>query len=453
MSIGLIIMLILTIVYVVLVVLMKLGRIKRDDISFYGPFIMIKTQRGKKAIDKIATLRRQWTAYGTISIAVVYIAMFLMFLLLIFQATLVMNIDPDDAPSPQMMIGLPGLNPLIPIWYGILGLAVAMIVHEFAHGILTRVADTEVKNLGLLYLIVPMGAFVEPNEEAVAELPRRKRVRLFAVGPATNIFVATLCVLIFAWGFMDALEPEQEGMLVLNVTKDLPAEEAGLEPGMVIMAVDGNPTLEKNNLSNYLETTVEGQVVNFTVYDDGTIRTYENITLENKYNYTNDEDDEGKGYVGVSATRTVGGLSDALAHPYQDKSFQTKVESSLFYIALPFFRLSPFPDPIMDLYTVSGPLGAIPEPLFWITANCLYWIFWLNLMVGITNSLPAYPLDGGFIFGDSVDKVLTKLKGHWTQEHREKFVSKFVTGISWFILVLIILPIFVPRIMGWLGLA
>ena len=41
---------------------------------------------------------------------------------------------------------------LIPIWYGILGLAVAMLFHEFAHGILTRVADTKVKSLGLLYL-------------------------------------------------------------------------------------------------------------------------------------------------------------------------------------------------------------------------------------------------------------------------------------------------------------
>ena len=33
------------------------------------------------------------------------------------------------------MIGLPGLNPVIPLWYGILALVIAMVVHEFSHGI------------------------------------------------------------------------------------------------------------------------------------------------------------------------------------------------------------------------------------------------------------------------------------------------------------------------------
>jgi len=448
MSIGLMIFIILTAIYGFIVALQLLGKINRDNISLYGPFVMIKTERGKKTIDKIAKARNFWKAYGNISIGVVFAAMILMFLLLLYQATLVSRIPADKAPSPQMMIGLPGVNPLIPIWYGILGLAVAMVFHEFAHGILTRVADTKVKNLGLLYLIVPMGAFVEPDEEAVAELPREERVRMFAVGPATNIFTAFLFVLVFAWGFMDALEPEQEGMLVLRVTEDLPADEAGIEPGMVIVSVNGTPIVEDDDFTNFLDTTVEGQVVNLTVYDDGKIMTFENITLENRYNHTKLDEDKGKGYIGISAPTTVGGLRDVLAHPFRDRDILGALGVTLFYISLPFFQLSPFPEPIQDLYTISGPLGALPEPLFWITANCLYWIFWLNLMVGITNSLPAVPLDGGYIFRDTMDKFVSKIKKGLTSEQRDEYVSHITIVLAFFVLFLILLPIFAPRILG-----
>ena len=56
-----------------------------------------------------------------------------------------------------MMIGLPGLNPVIPLWYGILALVIAMVVHEFSHGILSRVANVKVKALGLLMFFFPVG--------------------------------------------------------------------------------------------------------------------------------------------------------------------------------------------------------------------------------------------------------------------------------------------------------
>jgi len=447
MSTGLVIFIILTAIYLFIVILQLTGRIKNENISLYGPFIMIKTDKGKRTIDFLALKRRFWKAYANVSVGVVFTAMFLMFLLLLWQATLVSRIPADKAPTPQMMLGLPGVNPLIPIWYGILGLAVAMVFHEFAHGILTRVADTKVKTLGLLYLIVPMGAFVEPDEDEVAALPRKKRVRLFAVGPATNIFIAFLFGLSFAWGFMANLEIEQDGMLVLRVSKDLPADEAGVEPGMVIIAMNGTLIQDSDDFTDFLDDTSSGQVVNITVYDDGVTRTFENVTLENKYNYTDEKDDRGKGYLGVIAPTSVGGLRDVLAHPMRGRDLGGMLGVSLFYISLPFFQLSPFPEPIQELYTTPA---FMPEPLFWILANSMYWIFWLNLMVGITNSLPAVPLDGGYIFRDSMDKVVSKFKAGLTKEAREEYVARLTVGLALFILVLILLPLFVPRILGLL---
>src|SRR5205823_926330 len=107
-------------------------------------------------------------------------------LLLLWEATLVQSSAVRaNPPSPELLLGLPGINPIIPVGYGIFGLAVAIILHEFSHGILARVAKIRIRSLGLIFLIFPIGAFVEPDEEELRALPRRDRARLFAAGPAT----------------------------------------------------------------------------------------------------------------------------------------------------------------------------------------------------------------------------------------------------------------------------
>ena len=95
------------------------------------------------------------------------------------------------------MIGLPGLNPVIPLWYGILALVIAMVVHEFSHGILSRVADVKVKALGLLMFIFPVGAFVEPDEEEMKNMKKWERMRLYAAGPGSNMVIAIIFSFLF----------------------------------------------------------------------------------------------------------------------------------------------------------------------------------------------------------------------------------------------------------------
>jgi len=76
--------------------------------------------------------------------------------LLIWEATLVANIPAESAPTLDMVIGIPGINPLIPLWYGILALAVGIAVHELGHGIMSRVAGMKIKAMGLLLFIFPI---------------------------------------------------------------------------------------------------------------------------------------------------------------------------------------------------------------------------------------------------------------------------------------------------------
>ena len=71
--------------------------------------------------------------------------------------------------------------------------------------------------------------------------------------------------------------------------------------------------------------------------------------------------------------------------------------------SLPLSRtIVPFHAPITDVYEVGGPMGVLPEGAFWFMANTVFYLFWLNILLALFNALPAYPLDGGFIFKDSL---------------------------------------------------
>jgi len=407
-------------------------------ITLWGPFLMWRTEKGKMLIDKLATKRKFWNSYADISFYIVLFAMFSMTLLLIFEAVIVLNIGKENAPSPQLMLGIPGVNPIIPLWYGIIALVVAMVVHEFAHGILTRVGNLKVKSLGVLLCIVPVGAFVEPDQEKLMAAPRRKRDRIFSVGPATNLLVALVFSLLFSWSFMGSIEPEHNGIFVMRVVDEGPADNASVEPGMVILEIDGVRT----DTYQHFKESLEGKAyknVTIKVYDGEKVRTLGPVKLDNRYNYTKEEEDNGTGYMGIYFPYTTEEHKELLQHPFlKGKSLTEKIGNFFYYISLPFKKLSPFPEEFTQHYQVKGFWSFLPENLFWILANTSYWIFWLNLMVGLTNALPAVPLDGGYIFRDMNDKLLEKFKPLLSKEERERIVEKITIYFATFILFLIL---------------
>ena len=81
------------------------------------------------------------------------------------------------------------------------------------------------------------------------------------------------------------------------------------------------------------------------------------------------------------------------------------------------------------------PLGDI----FWVIMSLLYWIFWLDLLLGISNALPAYPFDGGFIFAGGINWLLEKC-GISDAERRQKLsdsVSNSVSTVTLFMFALV----------------
>lgn len=537
MNMGLVYTILAILVYALILILLKVKNVySKEGISLWGPFLMWRTQKGKKLIERLAKRKRFFSGYASFAIGLVFVTMFFMMILLIWSATLVARIPRESAPGPELLIALPGVNPIIPLWYGIIALAVAIIIHEFAHGILTRVANLTVKSLGIVFCVVPIGAFVEPDEEEIKATTRRKRMRLFAVGPTTNILFALICAVLFSWVFIGSVAPVHDGVMlagaledspgyeagidslwmeitdingtpiteyddfesvpaprplenvtvtyffedrlktvnvksgvvVLHVTEKYPADEAGIEAGMIFVEMNGTDIRNDRDFRDIMGNTQAGQTVNITLYRyNETLGSYllfnTSATLEDKYEYykknyaasLNDEDFRGKGFLGVSHSYlgvqpggNPGNFMDRLSRPLSsaDSSDEALLNMAV-YTLLPFQRLSPFPSAMTDLFQVEGPLAVLPAGLFWFLADLLYWLFWLNLMVGLTNALPAGPLDGGQIFKDGLDGFLTRIHSKLSIEKREAVVRHVSLSLSFFILFLIVWQVIGPRVL------
>ena len=414
------------------------------DLVWGRSFLMWRTDWGKDFIEKISQNKPFWRRVGDVWVVTVFVIMILMFSLLLWQATLAWQIPKTSAVSPKMMIGLPGVNPVIPLWYGILALVIAMVIHEFSHGILSRVANVKVKALGLLLFIFPVGAFVEHDEEEMKAMKKWERMRLYAAGPGSNMVIALIFSFLFSSVMVASLAPAEDGLLLYSVSTDYGGAEAGLEPWMLLTSINEEPVEDSDDWQRIMNDTYAGETVNVSVMNAGVPETYA-VTLSDKGSYylkyypdLYEPWMSGKGFMGVAAENPEF-VTNNLANP---------TENILLYISLPFAKLQPFPDHFTSIFEPSGAVGIIPDNLFWILANSFYWIFWLNLMVGLTNALPSVPLDGGFIFADGITGVLDKVKTGLTEQRKEEIVDNLVAVLAFTVVFLVVWQLIGPRIVG-----
>jgi len=250
------------------------GWLQKHSMSLFGPAIMWKTRKGRDLIDRLARRRRLWSFYSKLSLWICAGAMVTIMVLLLWEATIVGQIA--NPPSPELMLGIPGVNPVIPIGYGILALAVGIVIHELSHGIMTRVGGMRVQSLGLLFLVFPIGAFVEPDEEELKKASRKKRSKVFAAGPASNIIAAMLFLALFSGVMMSSLETTHDGALAVGVVQNSPAAMAGIAPNSLIVSVGGVAIASSADLEMRMSPE-PGGLVTVEYYYGGSLRTAEDV--------------------------------------------------------------------------------------------------------------------------------------------------------------------------------
>ncbi|MEA2055164.1 MAG: site-2 protease family protein [Candidatus Thermoplasmatota archaeon] len=498
-------------------ILYVIKRKENEKFSMWGPVLMWKTEKGKKFIKRVAEKKKFWKIYADFGIALSLVAMVATFALILWNVKI--SFQTSLKIDPRIIIGLPGINPVIPVGYGILALAIAIIIHEFSHGILAMVGKIKVKALGLIFLIVPIGAFVEPDEEELEKVSKRKRSRVFAAGPTSNMILAFVCALIFSSVMMGSISPKVDGIMIMTEVPNSPFDISGVNPWSVITSFNGKEIKSMDDFEHILEDIRPGKMYNVTLfykdkfsnasvmggivvagvvpghpaatsgmkkgdilytingteinnistfyrvmnlteageklevgyywYENGTFANYNaSVVLKDKYEYyeeyhprENKEEYKNMGFLGLTPLplgityMPVDYYPKILIHPLSN------MKSFFFYLALPFLRLSPFPHAFTAIFFTP-----VHPSIFWPFANILYWVFWLNFAIGTFNVLPAIPLDGGYIFKDSMSFITKKIRKRWEEERVEKVSSAITTIFSVIVLFAIIAMILVPRL-------
>jgi membrane-associated protease RseP (regulator of RpoE activity) len=439
---GVLIFLLLLAAYLGIVAyLVRTHRVGPDRaISLFGPALMLKTQRGRQWLDRLGRFRRFWTFWGRVGVALAAAAMVLIVGLLVVEGILATRISPAQAPTPQEAIGLPGINPIIPIGYGIVALVVGIVLHELAHGVMARSQGVGVKSLGILWFIVPVGAFVEQSDDEVQTASRKVRRRIAAAGILANFLLAILFFGAGALVVSTTVHPNANGVGVAEVLAGTPAANLSLAPGDILVAVNGTPTPTYTALVNVLANTTPGERVSLTYYSGS-----QGKLVSTAITLAPNPSAAGRGFLGVglsplTPSETLSALTSPLTYPSGPLiGFTT-------WIILPIAGLEPVASPTTSFFHLSGPLAALGGADFWILANLLYWLAWMNLLLGLSNALPLVPLDGGLLFRDFAGGLLARLKRGWDAAKLDRVTSQLAVLSSLTVLFLLAWQFVAPRL-------
>lgn len=371
-----------------------------DYITFYGPFMAIKTEK-VGFFDRSIKYSTFLRIYGTLGVAMVVIVSALMTVMLFFSIQhIVIQRPPLTAANDlKNVLAIPGVNDFIPFTIAVwLGLLATMVVHEFGHAILCRVEGIRVKSMGVLMAVIPIGAFVEPDEEDQEKTRGLAKMRMFGAGITNNILLGLVCfaLVVFLLGFAVPVPAP----LVHGVYQNYPASAAGISPGTLITEMNGVPVGSRDEVATLLNRTKPGDTVTLLAENKGTISTY-TLTLAS---WPEGNVGRTSGFMGVTYYDAPG---------VKEQFNLLKEPVGLFILlAIPIYA---FLDPtswgqfsILTIDTVDKIMWQVPFPQYWAVIQLLFWCGWFNLVVGTFNALPLVPLDGGYILREGVDRIMER---------------------------------------------
>jgi hypothetical protein len=276
---------------------------------------------------------------------------------ILYGETALPGVSPLVPTSRGGRVGVffPGYNIFIPWWYALIAVVVTLVSHEFAHGVLTRVCGVELQSTGLLTVgSLPIGAFVEPDEESLNKHPSLDRMRVYTMGSFANFVVGLLAagVVLSSMMFLSGYV-ESNGMRIVGFIDGFPAKDVLVEDS-IIYSINRIPT---PNLDGFQNATAHLQAGEKVVLN--TSAGLFSLALGES------SDKPGRGYMGVYV-----------------------IEDLFFKGAFGF----------LDMTSVS----------FFI--QMLEWIIFFNINIGLVNLLPILPFDGGRMFKEIVESFnLTEL--------------------------------------------
>jgi membrane-associated protease RseP (regulator of RpoE activity) len=357
---------------------------------------LIHTPFGLNFFDRIARTKAarvysEFSTYLMPLITVLAIALFFIGLTSMLSNSAAREGVRDIGPQANLLI--PGLNPLLPWTYGWIALVVTIVIHEAGHGIVARVYNAKVESTGLvLFLIFPIGAFVNIQREELEKTPLRRKCSILTAGPLNNMIlaVASLIALYFVVSSLSPLpgSDENSSVMVGDVRSGSLAEELGITQGSTIQSIDGKEIISLSDVGQVLRSS-EGETINV-------------VWTNAEGNVFNKSGQNVNGLLGVTINGTIS-PSDAL------DSYKGAFHDPRGYIRLlipPTLEGIPVPysDSMAPKYE-SDLFG----PYFPVISNLLFWLWFINFNVGLFNALPIGPFDGGQLYGSLIENKLRSM--------------------------------------------
>jgi len=354
-------------------------------------FAMFKTKIGIKGMDSIAKKLNKPLKY------IGYFAIFIGFVgMLLIAEELIRNIitlitKPGAVPGVGLVLPFEVKGAFfVPFFYWIISIFILAIVHEFSHGIMARRYGVRIKSsgfavLGVLVPILP-AAFVEPDEKELQSKPLNQQLSVFAAGPFANIVTAFIM-----FGILGLIAtPIVNGLLNFNgveitgfIEGDFPAKRAGMQEKEIIKEIDGVEISYLSNFTNALKNKKPGGRMLVTTDKSS----YE---LE----LTKNPDNESMPYLGV--------------YVQQSKEVKPGV--------------------------IANYGKFLPGIALWFL-GLFYWLYLLNLGIGLFNLVPIGPIDGGRMLKVTLQKFF-----------KEKKADDIWKGVSVFFLSLVLITLLISFI-------
>ena len=397
---------------------------KNSNFDFRFPLIILKTQKGQSLLEKLSRFRFI-SILSWISLILMPIFSLLAVSILLLTASLYLSFpevrEIARETGPQGALLIPGINPYLPIIYGWIAIFIGLVIHELSHGVIARAVDIPVRSSGIMFfLFLPIGAFVEVDDAKLDSVSFKKSGRIIAAGAGSNIVVG-LMALILLVGVVNTMEPVADGIPVSKIVVDSPANMAGLLPGDIITHLNGIPVDDSNVFSQNLNNLSPGDEIILKVQRQSVQYDYPIILSSRPENPE-------EPFIGIM--RPSIDINDSL-HRYQNGiSFSTDL---LVYFSFPSgdSYSIPFSTSMQNFYTSS--LGN----QYIVFSNLLFWIWFINFNLGIFNSLPLGPLDGGQAF----KRGLKSVTGNKLSQNNINYISRLVSiSILALILSMFLLP-------------
>lgn len=320
---------------------------------------MLRTNIGLKFINKFANKHRSFLQkISPFMIFIGFLGIIIVTADLLYELAKLLN--GSSAQSVGLVLPIEGKGIFyVPFVYWIISVIIVMVIHEAGHGVMARVWNIKVKKTGIAFLgfLIPIipAAFVEPDEKELAKASKKKQLSVFSAGPFANIVFAFFILLLLNFCLTPITDSFQhnQGLEITEVMPNSPAFFTGLSNGEMITELNGNKI-----------KTVDDFTSAFVSADVG-----------DKFNVVTDKSD----YSVVLAE-----------NPETNRRwFGTFVQEKM---------------------VITNP-NLLKSSLIWLN-GLFFWVFLLNLGVGLFNLLPLGPIDGGKMLQISLGKIISQKKAN-----------------------------------------